>query len=161
GRTGTLAASAIEAAAPTELLVNGTEPGMLTDHPTGDGHVMLHDTARAAADYFHTVPVSRLVVARHEPLRLDPVLRASEALSASPGTSATTGDVYSGDLRENVGKAQFSTGVNLANFGIPSAPMNQVQPGTFNQRVYHHSAGAYTNGRVVHGLSGGNGMATL
>ena len=161
GRTGTLAASAIEVAAPTELVVNGTELGMLTDPPTGDGHVMLNDTARAAADYFQTVPVSRLVVARYEPVRLDRVVVASGAVYASPGTSATTGDVYSGDLRENVGKAQFSTGVNLASFGIPSAPMNQVQPGTFNQRVYHHSAGAYTNGRVVHGLSGGNGMATL
>lgn len=161
GRTGTLPAASIQVAAPTELVVNGTELGMLTDPPTGSGHVMLDDTVRAATDYFQTIPVSRLVVARYEPVRLDRVMVASGTIYTSPGTSATTGDVYSGDLRENVGKAQFSTGVNLAGFGIPSAPMTQNQPGTFNQRVYHHSAGAYINGRVVHGLSGGNGMATL
>lgn len=161
GRTGTLPAASLQVAAPTELVVNGTRLGMLTDPPTGAGHAMLDDTARAAADYFQTIPVSRLVVARYEPVRLDRAIVASGTIYQSPGTSATTGDVYSGDLRENVGKAQFSTGVNLAGFGIPSSAMNQVQPGTFNQRVYHHSAGAYTNGRVVHGLSGGNGMATL
>jgi hypothetical protein len=105
--------------------------------------------------------VSRLVVAGYEPVRLDKVIVASGAVYETPGTSATTGDVYSGDMRENVGKAQVSTGVNLANFGTTSAPMTQRQPGTFNQRIIHHSAGAYTNGVAQHGLSGGNGMATL
>ena len=36
-----------------------------------------------------------------------------------------------------------------------------AQPGLFNQRIIHHSAGLYANGRAEHGLSGGNGMATI
>ncbi|MEF3404587.1 M66 family metalloprotease [Agromyces sp. CCNWLW203] len=160
-RTGTLDAAEIDFAAPTELVINGTELGMLTDPPTGSGHLMLTDPAAAGSDYFQTIPVSKLIIAEYEPVQLDRVIVASGQIYAAPSSSAVEGGVYSGDMREQVAKAQFSTGVNLASFGITSAPMNQQQPGTFNQRVYHHAAGLYTNGRVVHGLSGGNGMATL
>lgn len=159
--TGVLGSSAIEMGVPHAMVLTSIELGMLTDPPTGDDHALLTRPEKAAADYFQTVPLARLTVARYESVRLDKVIVASGQIYTAPQTSAMTGDVYTGDLRENVGKAQFSTGVNLASFGITSSPMDQVQPGIFNQRVIHHSAGAYTNGVVVHGLSGGNGMATL
>lgn len=159
GETGVLAADEIEFAAPTELIISSIELGMLTAAPTSAGHYFLNDPARAGSDYFQTVPVATMVVADYETVSLDKVIVASGVIYT--GASASTGDVYSGDMRENVGKAQVSTGINLANFGTSSSTMSQVQPGTFNQRIIHHSAGSYQNGVVRHGLSGGNGMATL
>ncbi len=161
GATGTLPAAAIDMGPPTEMVINSIRLGMLTDPPQSGGQRLLDQPARGGADYFQTVPVSRMVVAKYDDVRLDKVIVRSGAIYETPGTSATTGDVYSGDMRENVAKAQVSTGINLANFGISSAQMDQSQPGTFNQRIIHHAAGAYTNGRQSHGLSGGNGMATL
>ena len=161
GATGTLPAAAIDMGPPTEMVINSIRLGMLTDPPQSGGQRLLDQPARGGADYFQTVPVSKMVVAKYDDVRLDKVIVRSGAIYETPGTSATTGDEYSGDMRENVAKAQVSTGINLANFGIPSAEMNQSQPGTFNQRIIHHAAGAYTNGRKGHGLSGGNGMATL
>ena len=159
GETGVLAADEIEFAAPTELIISSVELGMLTAAPTSAGHYLLNDPARAGSDYFQTLPVAKMIVADYESVSLEKVIVASGTIYTS--SSATTGDTYSGDMRENVGKAQVSTGINLANFGTASSTMNQVQPGTFNQRIIHHSAGTYTNGVVSHGLSGGNGMATL
>lgn len=161
GSAGTLPASGIEIAAPTELVINNIRLGMLTDAPVSNGHGMLLRPAETGTDYFQTIPVSKLIVAKYDTVRLDKVIVASGKVYETPGTSDGTGGVYDGDMRENVAKAQVATGINLANFGIPSALMNQRQPGTFNERIIHHAAGNYTNGVQGHGLSGGNGMATL
>lgn len=161
GAAGTLPASAVEVAAPTELVINNIRLGMLTDAPVSTGHGMLLRPAETGTDYFQTIPVSKLIVAKYDTVRLDKVVVASGKVYQTPGTSDGTGGVYDGDMRENVAKAQVATGINLANFGIPSALMNQRQPGTFNERIIHHAAGNYTNGVQGHGLSGGNGMATL
>lgn len=65
-------------------------------------------------------------------------------------------------MREYIGKALISTGINLANYGVSSSGgTSQNQPGYYMQVVVHHSAGNYANGVQQHGLSGGNGMATL
>lgn len=159
GETGVLAADEIEFAAPTEIIISSIELGMLTAAPTSTGHYFLNDPARAGSDYFQTLPVAKMIVADYESVSLDEVIVANGVIytDASTGTGAT----HSGDMRENVGKAQVSTGINLANFGTSSSTMTQTQPGTFNQRIIHHSAGNYANGVVGHGLSGGNGMATL
>src|SRR5690606_16144864 len=114
-----------------------------------------------ATDYFETVPVSKMTMAMYEKVELDKVIVASGAIYTKDSPSPQDGGVYSGDMRENVGKAQVSTGINLATWGITSSAMNQSQPGITNQRVIHHSAGLYKNGAQSHGLSGGNGMATL
>ncbi|KRA37834.1 MULTISPECIES: M66 family metalloprotease [unclassified Nocardioides] len=161
GSVGTLAASGLEIAAPTELVINNIRLGMLTDAPVSNGHGMLLRPAETGTDYFQTIPVSKLTIAKYDTVRLDKVIVASGKVYETPGTSDGTGGVYDGDMRENVAKAQVATGINLANFGIPSALMNQRQPGTFNERIIHHAAGNYTNGVQGHGLSGGNGMATL
>ncbi|WP_312182546.1 M66 family metalloprotease [Arthrobacter sp.] len=157
--TGVLARSNIQFAAPAEMIISSIELGMLTDYPKSDGHYMFNQPEKSGADYFQTIPVSKLTMAVYEPVRLDKVIVSSGVIYE--GKSAVNGDVYSGDLRESVGKAQVSTGINLANFGTTSGSMDQRQPGTFNQRIIHHSAGNYANGVQTHGLSGGNGMATL
>lgn len=157
--SGVLGRDSIEFAAPAELIISSIQLGMLTDYPQSSGHYMFNEPEKSGSDYFQTIPVSKLTMAVYEPVRLEKVIVASGVIYAEK--SAVNGDVYSGDLRENVGKAQVSTGINLANFGTTSGPMDQRQPGTFNQRIIHHSAGNYANGVHKHGLSGGNGMATL
>lgn len=157
--SGVLERAGIEFAAPAEMVISSIQLGMLTDYPESSGHYMFNEPEKSGSDYFQTIPVSKLTMAIYEPVRLDKVIVASGTVYEEK--SAVNGDVYSGDLRENVGKAQVSTGINLANFGTTSGPMDQRQPGTFNQRIIHHSAGNYANGVHRHGLSGGNGMATL
>ena len=157
--TGVLERNKIQFAAPAEMIISSIELGMLTDYPKSEGHYMFNQPEKSGADYFQTIPVSKLTMAVYEPVRLDKVIVASGVIYEDK--SAVNGDAYSGDMRESVGKAQVSTGINLANFGTTSGPMDQRQPGTFNQRIMHHAAGNYANGVQGHGLSGGNGMATL
>lgn len=159
GLTGTLAK--VDVGAPTEIVVNNIQLGMLTTAPDAGGHRFIKDPANGATDYFQTLPVSKMVMAQYEKVELQKVIVASGAIYTPESPSPQQGGVYNGDMRENVGKAQVSTGINLATWGITSGPMNQSQPGVTNQRVIHHSAGLYANGRQTHGLSGGNGMATL
>ncbi|MFQ4148273.1 M66 family metalloprotease [Arthrobacter sp. LAPM80] len=158
---GTLPASNITMAPPSELVINNIELGMLTTPNMSGNHAFINKPAQSAADYFQTIPVSKLVMAKYESVRLDTVIVENGNIYTPANPSVTNGDVYSGDMRESVGKAQVSTGINLANFGMTSGPMNQVQPSLYNQRIIHHSAGLYANGRAEHGLSGGNGMATI
>lgn len=161
GANGTLPASNITMGAPTELVINNIELGMLTTPNMAGDHAFINTPAQSAADYFQTIPVSKLIMAKYDRVELQKVIVANGNIYTPENPSVTNGDVYSGDMRENVGKAQVSTGINLANFGQTSGLMNQKQPGLYNQRIIHHSAGLYANGRAEHGLSGGNGMATL
>ncbi|WP_181034033.1 M66 family metalloprotease [Arthrobacter sp. GMC3] len=161
GAAGTLPATAITIGAPTEMVVNNIELGMLTTPNMNGDHYFINNPAASASDYFQTIPVSKLIMAKYESVQLNKVIVANGNIYTPENPSVTNGDVYSGDMRENVGKAQVSTGINLANFGITSGPMNQSQPSVYNQRIIHHSAGLYANGRAEHGLSGGNGMATV
>lgn len=65
-------------------------------------------------------------------------------------------------MRENTAKSTFSTGINLANWGVTSSSMqSQEQPQVTQSVVIHHAAGNYSNGVQGHGLSGGNGILTL
>lgn len=161
GATGTLPASNITMSPPSELVINNIELGMLTTPSMSGDHAFIDKPAQSAADYFQTIPVSKLIMAKYEQVQLDKVIVSNGNIYTPQSPSVTTGGVYSGDMRESVGKAQVSTGINLANFGQTSGPMNQIQPSLYNQRIIHHSAGLYANGRHEHGLSGGNGMATI
>src|SRR5690606_1008834 len=103
-----------------------------------------------------------MTVAKYDDISLDKVMIASGVIYDKNTGSAGSGDVYSGDMRENVRKSTFSVGINLANWGITSASMaSQAQPQLTQSVVAHHSRGKYTNGESSHGLSGGNGMLTL
>jgi hypothetical protein len=160
GNSGTV--SEIDIAAPTELVINNIELGMLTAAPQSEGHHFINDPVDGATDYFQTIPVSRLTMAQYEDVTLDKVIVATGAIYTEDNPDPSIGSVYAGTMRENVGKAQVSTGINLATWGITSSAMTQRQPANTNQRIIHHSAGLYKNeGIQVHGLSGGNGMATL
>lgn len=161
GRTGTLADGRIDFAAPAELVVQSIRLGMLTDPPAeNDNYWMLRQPARAAADYFQTIPAARMTVAYYEPVKLEKVMVASGVIYDT--ASAGEGGVYSGDMRENTGKSTVSVGINLANFGATSSGMqSQQQPQLFQHVVAHHAVGVYSNGVHSHGLSGGNGMLTL
>ena len=159
-RSGDLAADNIDLAAPGELVVQNIRLGLLTDPPKSTGHYMLLEPAKAGTDYFQTIPAARMIVAKYDDLRLNKVMVASGVIYDT--ASATTGDVYSGDMRENTAKSTFGVGINLANWGITSASMaSQEQPQLTQSVVAHYASGKYSNGEATHGLSGGNGMLTL
>lgn len=164
GRSGERTADAFDFAAPAELLVQAIRIGMLTPEVPAGSHWFNTQPAQAATEYFQTIPISRMVASQYEDVLLRKVMVANGTIyDADLGqVSATSGDVYSGDMRENTAKSTFSTGINLANWGITSASMaSQQQPQLTNSAVIHHARGAYTNGNVNHGLSGGNGILTL
>ncbi|AKF86763.1 hypothetical protein MFUL124B02_32415 [Myxococcus fulvus 124B02] len=161
GRTGILAAEAIDFAAPAELVVQSIRLGMLTEPPEeSNDHWFLRQPAQAAADYFQTIPAARITVGSYEPMQLARVMVANGTIYDT--ASVTNGDVYSGDMRENTGKSTVSVGINLANFGATASSMqSQEQPQLFQHVLAHHNVGMYANGRQSHGLSGGNGMLTV
>jgi hypothetical protein len=161
GTSGTLNARSIQFEGPAELVLHSIRMGILTGAPINDReHFMLVDPERSGADYFNTIPVSKLIMASYETVNLTRVILADGTIYTDYSRFPNP-DVYSGDLRENVGKAQMATGINLANFGVSFSLMTQSNPHVFNRRVLHHIQGRYASGDVVHGLSGGNGMCTL
>lgn len=161
GRAGTLAADAIDFAAPAELVVQSVRLGMLTAPVVNErGHWFRSHPAEAATDYFQTIPAARITAAHYEDVKLARVMVATGTIYDTASTA--TGDVYSGDMRENTAKATFSVGINLANWGVTSSGMqSQQQPQVTQSVVIHHARGVYANGVVDHGLSGGNSILTL
>lgn len=145
--------------APTELLLHVIDIGMLTP-PKGQFVFAKDDTAHQ--EYFQTMPVSRMIVGRYESVYFDTVvLPTGEVLNASH-PEPTIGGVYTGMLREFIGKELVSLGINNANFGISSSKSSGGSyPYWTAQITAHTSRGLYQNGIVDHGLSGGGGVATL
>ncbi|WP_323753300.1 M66 family metalloprotease [Marinobacter sp.] len=160
---GDLPASKIEIGEVSQLVFQSIRLGMLTEPTHENGHYSLRDPIMAATDYFQTLPASRLVMGSYADAALDRVIIRSGVVydKEIDGSSAVEGSVYSGDMRENVAKSQVSVGINMANFGYTSHHMNQGHPHVFKQITNHHAWGMYTNGRIGHGLSGGNGIGTL
>jgi len=66
-------------------------------------------------------------------------------------------------MRQFIGKFLLSHGIDLANYGISSSKGQSEKPHPFTCAFLaaHNTVGMYQNGRVKHGLSGGNGMVTL
>lgn len=158
GNVGVLSANKIDFEAPAELVLLNIRIGMLTE-PT-PYHWFEQEPAIAGLDYFQKIPVSKLTIAHYLPVHLKSVRMPNGKLYTT--ASEDEGGVYNGDMRENIGKALISVGINNANFGIvDSAGPSQAQPQHYRQVVVHTSIGKYKNGIHEHGLSGGNGMATL
>lgn len=156
---GRLAATAIDFAGPGELVVQSIRLGMLTDPPNGQ-YYFLNQPAQAGTDYLQTIPAAQITVSKYDDMVLNKVMVANGKIYDT--FSETDGDVYSGDMRENTAKSTFSTGINLANWGVTSAGMvSQQQPQLTQSVVIHHARGRYQNGLANHGLSGGNGILTL
>ncbi|AYO54531.1 M66 family metalloprotease [Acinetobacter wuhouensis] len=159
-RSGTLGEADIDFAAPGELVVQSIRLGLLTKAPQSSGHYMLLEPEKAGTDYFQTIPAARMIVSKYDEMKLDRVMVANGTIYDS--VSVTDGGVYSGDMRENTAKSTFSTGINLANWGVTSSSMqSQDQPQVTQSVVIHHARGKYANGESNHGLSGGNGILTL
>ena len=134
GRNGQLNAESIDFAAPAELVLHTIRLGMLTPPPQSNGHWLSVQPAKAVTDYFQTIPVAQITAAQYEDAHFSQVMVASGVIYSEPGTSATSGDVYSGDMRENTGKSTVSVGINLANYGVTSSSMaSQNQPQLFQR----------------------------
>ncbi|MBK1872243.1 ricin-type beta-trefoil lectin domain protein [Marinobacter sp. 1-3A] len=161
--SGYLPAADIDIGEASRIVFQSIRLGMLTEPGQSNGHYTLRDPVLAATDYFQTLPVSKLVMGSYADAVLNRVIIRSGTIYDKDidGSSQVEGNVYSGDMRENVGKSQVSVGINMANFGYTSNNMNQQHPHVFKQITNHHAWGMYTNGRVGHGLSGGNGIGTL
>lgn len=172
--TGTLKKSMIEFTTPTEVAYFFIRLGMLTDPPAaGSNLYMLNEPARAMADYYQTTPFARVINATYEPRKLEVVITASgniydmNGVRSSQRWSPTFGDYYSGDMRQDVAKVQYSAGVNLANRGVSSSAINESTDNHQGNKdplymVVHHAQGKYKdNSLKLHGLSGGAGMFTL
>lgn len=156
---GTLVASDIDMGEASQLVFQSIRLGMLTYVDRNWKHFTLNDPIMAATDYFQTLPVSKIVMGSYADMELDQVIVASGKIYTD--ASDSEGGVYSGDMRENVAKSQVSVGINEAGYGVTSNSMSQSYPHIFKQITNHHAWGEYQNGRILHGLSGGNGIGTL
>lgn len=158
GRTGTY--RDMDVGAPSELLLHTIDIGMLTPHR---GRFIDHFGDEMVRQYFQTLPCSRLIVNRYEPIDFHTVELADGTVYRDH--SAQKGEWHGGDLREKIGKQLVSLGINNANLGIHSSPgsgengLNKHFVAA--QFTAHTSVGNYINGRVVHGGSGGGSMVTL
>ncbi|MCG8516621.1 MAG: M66 family metalloprotease [Pseudomonadales bacterium] len=157
--SGTLAAADIEIGDASQIVFQSIRLGMLTHYDDVDGHFTLRDPVMAATDYFQTLPVSKLVMGSYADMQLDRVILGSGKIYDD--VSDDEGGIYSGDMRGDVAKSQVSVGINQANYGVTSSNMRQSYPHVFKQITNHHAWGNYQNGRIKHGLSGGNGIGTL
>jgi len=142
----------------SQLIIHTIDVGMLVE-PRGE--FLFPDDDEAHREYFQTAPVSSLVISQYEPVHFREVVMPD-------GTRLTTfspdeGSVHGGDMREAIGKQLISHGINNANYGLHTTPSLNARshPYTTAQITAHTARGRYSNGVQVHGLSGGNGMATL
>lgn len=155
----------IEFAAPQEGVFLFLKLGMLVGVPTDPVYQfdMIDDAAHAMAEYFQTVPFARLVNGKYEDVVLNEVI-LSDGKIYTGQSDYQNPDAYSGDMREDVAKAQFSVGIDLANKGVASSALNQSHEINHDMFYFtvHHTQGKYAGGKVQgHGLSGGNGIGTL
>lgn len=169
--SGTLYSNDIEFAAPIEGAFLVIRLGMLTDNVATGSHstsqAMTYDIAHGMQEYFQTVPFARLFHGYYEDRVLKKVIINNGKIYENK-SDYVGADYYSGDMRENVAKAQVSVGIDLANKGVVSSPLDQSHQIDHDMFYFtvHHAKGRYTNSEgkpvdVPHGLSGGNGIGTL
>lgn len=150
--------------APTELLINVIDLGMLTS-PRDTFEFAKDDSSHA--EYFQTIPASRFIVSRYESLKLDKVVMPNGNVYTANSPDPSVGGWQSGDMRGSIAKLLVSHGINNANYGISSSSSKDEgwnqngHPYWAAQLTAHTSVGKYTNGTYVHGGSGGAGMVTL
>lgn len=142
----------------TELVITTIDAGFLTE-PRNE--FIFRDDPTTHPEYFETTMASRLVVVQYETVHFTEIMLPTGKFYNS--VSDDDGGVYSGDMRQWIGKILLSHGINLANYGISSSLGQSESPHPFTCAFLtgHNTVGLYQNGRVVHGLSGGNGMITL
>eukprot|EP01063_Lacrimia_lanifica_P033434 TRINITY_DN5939_c0_g1_i2.p1 TRINITY_DN5939_c0_g1~~TRINITY_DN5939_c0_g1_i2.p1 ORF type:complete len:754 (+),score=254.52 TRINITY_DN5939_c0_g1_i2:36-2297(+) len=156
GRLGVLEEAVVGGA--SELLIHTIDAGFLVE-PRG-AFAFAKDVA-AHREYYEKLPVSRLVVTQYESLHLTEVMLPDGTLYTT--SSAVEGGWHTGDMRQHTGKVLISHGIDMANYGKfdSAASSERDHPFTCAQLAAHNTVGIYTNGRQVHGGSGGNGIITL
>merc|ERR1719343_1976152 len=144
----------------TEITITTLDAGFLTE-PRNE--FIFRDDNTTNSEYFETTMASRLVVVQYETMHFTEIMLPTGKFYDT--VSDDEGGVYKGDMRQHIGKILLSHGIDLANYGIPSSLAQSESPhtNTFTCAFLasHNTVGMYQNGRVVHGLSGGNGMVTL
>ena len=175
GKDGKLPPEAFEFGAPIELVTQNIQLGMLL--PPEDVQVNKwcwpdqNLSPELAINYFQTVPVAKFTVAQYLPIHFPKVVLPNGTVYTEYSTHPNPG-IYSGDMRQSIAKCMVSTGINLANVGIPSSiGGTEKQPRPYRQTTVHTTAGMYhfkdkKTGKMVtrqvkHGLSGGGGQLTL
>ncbi|MGP2471665.1 M66 family metalloprotease [Yersinia sp. 2540 StPb PI] len=147
----------IRVGAPTELILNTIDIGMLTTPRNSFRFAKQPDTHR---EYFQTVPVSRMIVNNYQSIHLQEVMLPTGNLLINYDPSI--GDWHNGTMRQSIGKELISLGINHASYGLNStAGEGEDSPFTVAQLSAHNSIGRYSNGVVVHGGSGGGSIVTL
>jgi len=139
----------------TELLLSTIDLGLLV--PARNQFKFANDPT-AHREYFQTTPHTRQVVSYFESVNLAEVMLPTGVLLTTVDPSV--GGVYTGDMREYIGKALYSEGIDNANEGVWASDAVHVRALTM-QITPHNSIGNYSNGVIIHGLSGGGGRATL
>ncbi|WP_202743784.1 M66 family metalloprotease [Acinetobacter calcoaceticus] len=159
-RQGELFDKDIDFAAPGELVLYTMRLGVLTNAPVSSDHYMLEQPAKAGTDYFQTIPAARMLVVKYDDMKLDKVMMRDGVIYDA--ASAKEGDVYNGDLLNDIGRSNFSFGIHLANVGVTSASLESWEHSELTQSVMaHHVQGRYSNGDIIHGLIGTEGVVTL
>lgn len=164
GRKGELSQQSIEFGGAPELIIQNIDMGMLT--PPRGQNTMANNTAEHAADYFQKIAVSKLVVGQYAAAHFEKVTMPNGKVYTE--RSDSDGGWHAGDMREAIGKALVSTGINNANVGITAtAGSSQAYNRFFNHITAHTNVGVYTDATtdatktIVHGGSGGGGIVTL
>jgi hypothetical protein len=139
GAYGELAADDIAFTGAAEYVVKWLRLGMLTDFNAPS--YMETDQEKAAIDYFQKLPVSKLTFATYLPVRFDKVLTPDGKLYTTNSDSADA-DLYTGDMREFLGKSLVSTGINWADLGkTTSYAGDQTAVRPYRQITAHNSVG--------------------
>lgn len=147
----------IKAGAPTEVLLHNINIGMLT--PNRDKFQIIRQQAELTREYFHQIPVSRLIVNEYAPLYLQELMMPNGNLLTE--YAPDSGTAHLGSMREAIAKGLISNSINNANYGIHFSSPNSYHPYHVAQITAHNAIGRYKNGVVIHGLSGGSGIVTL
>jgi len=143
----------------SELLLHTIDLGLLT--PPRDEFEIQKDLT-AHREYFETVPIAKLTVTQYESLTLTDVMMPWGELYTLTDVDPSEGGVYTGNMREYTAKRLVALGIDLANFGIhDSSGSSESLTSKVAAITVHMAVGAYQNGVVVHGLSGGGNKATL
>lgn len=154
----------IEFAAPQEGVFLFLKLGMLTGVPTDAVYKfdMIDDAAHAMAEYFQTVPFALLVNGKYEDVVLNEVILKDGTIYTGQSSFQNPSE-STGDLLEDVAKAQFSVGIDLANKGVASSALNQNHE--INNDMFYFTVvqtqGNYKGVVQSHGLSGNSGIGVL
>lgn len=142
--------------APNELILNTIAIGLLTKYRDTFEFQLTPEFHR---QYFHQVPLSKLIVTHYDPIYLSEVMLQDGRLLVdhAPGD----GGWHTRIMRENIAKSLIASGINYANYGIFHSIREKANQMFAAQITVHTAIGNYENGIQIHGGSGGAGLATL